>query len=256
MAITQITEPATSDPINLSNGWLALLTKLTKITKGFASITINDYDDSVNDITIQSGSIFEDNGAYYQLSSNETPIGWNLIANSTQTYIIYSVANNQFEYVTGSPTWSDAKQGYYDGNDRYFYGVYKDGTGKYTKKGSIANKNDEYIYSTISYKNGIYTNGIKINLPTTYHLEGTKTENEIFDALKNFIPNIGDRILLNGAIIDADTLFMTTSYARRSTNVEILIGAGIYIISSLTTGIGEVIITDGSSSAYDIALSW
>ncbi len=131
MSIVLVNDFAVGD-VNLT----AMMETLNITYKGKSEVTLSNYDnDTAPDIKV--GSVFDCNGAIFSVtSSDETPSGYSGIANDTMFYLIYSVGLNEFIYTATAPTWSDSKQGWYDGNNRYFFSMYKDsgGTLYYGKK--------------------------------------------------------------------------------------------------------------------------
>jgi len=76
---------------------------------------------------IAAGSVIEVGGSLYVFSSNETISGWTSIGNNTDCYVKLTPGASSVtaSYTTSAPTWSDAKQGWYDGNDRYIAGLHR-----------------------------------------------------------------------------------------------------------------------------------
>jgi len=112
----------------------------TQTYKGKAEITISNYDnDSAPDVKV--GSVFENNGTLFIVDSADiTPTGYSGISNSTTFYLYYDESAGTFIYSSTAPTWSDSKQGWYNGNDRAFFSMYKDSGGTlYQHKNIITN---------------------------------------------------------------------------------------------------------------------
>ena len=120
-------------------------------TYGFEAATIDEYDTTAEP-EVQAGSKLEINGDLYIFSSAESITGWSGISNSTQAYIKFvpSGSSVTVEFTDTAPTWSDAKQGWYDSNDRYLFAVYKDASGNYTLKSEMPKKqNSRYFDSAV-----------------------------------------------------------------------------------------------------------
>ena len=67
-----------------------------------------------------------------------TPTGYAGITNSTTFYLYYDESASVFIYSNTAPTWSDVLQGWYNGNDRAFFSMYKDSGGTlYQSKSSL-----------------------------------------------------------------------------------------------------------------------
>ena len=126
MAITQVNGYSLGD-IDLT----AIVETLDKTFKGKAKITISEYDTDAAPV-VEVGSIFECNGALFKVDSgDETPSGYGNISNSTAFYLYFS--EDEFVYSENEPTWNDDKQGWYHGNDRAFFSMYKSGSDYETK---------------------------------------------------------------------------------------------------------------------------
>ncbi len=121
--------------------------------KGKAEITISNYD---NDLApaVKVGSEFDCNGGLYIVkTADETPSGYPGIANDTMFYLVFDVSALSFVYTSTAPTWSDSLQGWYNGNDRYFFSMYKDSGGT-LYHGKKKFKNSPWFFSVIGYLTG------------------------------------------------------------------------------------------------------
>ena len=130
MAVGQITEP--NQLSFTASEWANHINRTTKQSKGFASVTLSSYNDSATAPDITVGSMFENNGVFYEVTgSDESPTG--SVSNNTQYYILYNVSAGEFQFTSTAPTWSDTKQGHYDagGNNRYLFEVFIDSSGNY-----------------------------------------------------------------------------------------------------------------------------
>jgi hypothetical protein len=85
---------------------------------------------------IAAGSKVEIGGALFQFTLDESIGGWGGIANDSDVYIKLTVAGAAVtaSFTIVAPTWDTAKQGWYDGAERYIGGLYKDATGNYAIK--------------------------------------------------------------------------------------------------------------------------
>lgn len=86
---------------------------------------------------VAAGSNIVINSAIYTFSANETIVDLAGVANSTEVWFkaVPSGSSCTVSAVTAdASSWDADKGGYYDGNDRYFGGCYKDGSGNYTNK--------------------------------------------------------------------------------------------------------------------------
>ncbi len=128
--------------------------------KGKNEVTISNYDGTGAPV-VKVGSVFDNNGALYIVSgSDETPTGYAGISSMSDFYLIFDVSALAFIYTETAPTWNDAMQGWYNGNDRYLFFMYKDDSGTlYENKSILINQSNEQLNSlTLSKK--IVTNNI------------------------------------------------------------------------------------------------
>jgi hypothetical protein len=84
-----------------------------------------------------------------------------------------------------------------------------------------------------------------------YYHESAGTENGLFDAIKNDIPNVGDEILITGAAEDGLT---KQYYVSRATRESATV---IYLKALTDAGLAaNLVIVDGSSDAVKASLAW
>ncbi len=211
MAITQLN---TAD-----FDYAMMLNVINKSYKGKADITLSAFDTTAAP-DVKVGSVWEDNGAIFILETADlTPTGYAGITNSTTFYLYYDESAEVFIYSNTAPTWSDVLQGWYNSNDRAFFSMFKDSGGTlYQRKLKLEQQNNLEINGFIKYK------GKSLDLTNIYD-SSTGTEDDLFQKLDSFIPNIGDVILLNGSISDSSNVF-ATGYAQRASANQIQISAG------------------------------
>ena len=216
-----------------------LLAGYEKAYKTQADITITNYDnDSAPQVT--AGSIFACNGTHFENTALATPTGYSGISNSTTFYLYYDESGGVFIYSSTAPTWSDALQGWYNGNDRAFFSMYKDSGGTLY----------QYKYKIIDDKSIL--DGYSIR--ETY-LHGTYTFAQIFDKLNLFVPNVGDIIKCNGGVGGTNVL-LAASYIEKQASDNIRI-YGAYI--DHTTGTSSIVyqdIPELSAFTTDVSISW
>lgn len=97
---------------------------------------ISNYDNT-SEPKIQAGSIIEVGQELYEKAAGEESItGWSGIGNGTQAYIyiVPSGSTATVIFSTTAPTWSDAKNGWYNGNNRALWLVYRTDATTYTNK--------------------------------------------------------------------------------------------------------------------------
>ena len=141
--------------INTANyDYAMMLEVINKSYKGKADITISEYDTTAAP-SVQIGSVWEDNGAIFILETDDmTPTGYAGISSSTTFYLYYDESAEVFIYSETAPTWSDALQGWYNGNgnDRAFFSMYKD-SGDMLYEGKSKLEQENTIRPVVDYGN-------------------------------------------------------------------------------------------------------
>ncbi|MCP4355764.1 MAG: hypothetical protein GY793_09085 [Proteobacteria bacterium] len=181
MSIVLVNNFAVGD-VNLT----AMMKTLNLAYKGKSNITLSNYDnDTAPDVKV--GSVFDCNGSIFEVtSSDETPSGYSGIANDTMFYLIYSAGLNEFIYTATAPTWSDSKQGWYDGNNRYFFSMFK-GTTTYEGKLNI---------QPIQHRGDVKKFVKRLGL----------TDGEWFNILESWVPVVGQFMSVCGQFNGTGTL--------------------------------------------------
>ena len=114
--------------------------------RGKADITLSNYDNDSAPV-VKSGSVFDNRGKLINITTDESPTGYSGIAVSTTFYLYFDESATAFIYDSTAPTWSDDLQGWYNGNDRALFSMYKDSGGTlYQKKSFLINQSDGQIY--------------------------------------------------------------------------------------------------------------
>ena len=131
MAITQL---------NTADFDYAMMLSVINLSyKTQADISITNYDnDTAPQVT--AGSIFVNNGAQFENTTLATPTGYAGLTNSTIFYLYYDESGGVFIFSNTAPTFSDAKQGWYNGNDRAFFEMFKDSGGTLYQRKRIFEK--------------------------------------------------------------------------------------------------------------------
>jgi len=111
------------------------INQIEKQRLGYQAISLTNFDND-SEPQVCAGSTIEIAGALFEFTSNESITGWGAIGNNNDVYIkcVVSGTSVTAEFTTAAPTWSESKQGWYVGLDRYIGGLYKDASGNYTKK--------------------------------------------------------------------------------------------------------------------------
>jgi hypothetical protein len=112
--------------------WTDFITHVEELRKGHIEMTLTNFT-GTGDPDIGGGSEVEVNGALYKFAANETITG--TPDTDATNYIQLTVSGSSITaaWASANGTWSDAKQGYYTGNDRFVGQCYYDGT-NYTQK--------------------------------------------------------------------------------------------------------------------------
>lgn len=122
-----------------TNDIAKLITNVNKTYIGQNKITITNYDaDTAPQVT--AGSTFDNNGTQWVNDALATPTGYAGMNNSATFYLTYDESAGIFVYLQAAPAWSDAKQGWYTGNDRYLFSMYKDSGGTLYQRKRILEK--------------------------------------------------------------------------------------------------------------------
>lgn len=102
---------------------------------GYQAVSLTNFDND-SEPQLAAGSVVEIGGALFEAAALESISGWAGISNDSDVYIKLTVSGSTATaaFTTDPPTWSTSKQGWYDGDDRYIGGLYKDGSGNYAIK--------------------------------------------------------------------------------------------------------------------------
>jgi len=114
-------------PTNGAANWEAFPDIVQRLALGFMGLRLSNMANFSSEPQIEAGSVVEVAGGIYQFTNNESISGWSGIANDSDVYIklVPSGSSITAVFVTAAPTWSVAKVGWYDVNDRYIGGLYK-----------------------------------------------------------------------------------------------------------------------------------
>ena len=126
------------EPVNVrpdTEAWQQMLYKTTFVAGGYMDISLTNMSND-GAPQVMAGSRFELNGSLYYTEVNENIIAWNDYSNGTDLFI-YAVPSGEgamFVYGNGVPTYDPAKGGWYNGNNRALFKLYKSLSGGYTLK--------------------------------------------------------------------------------------------------------------------------
>jgi hypothetical protein len=223
MAITQLSQT----PIGTTD-FTQLKDEITKNAKGINPISLSNYDTDSAPV-VKIGSVFENNGATFIVDSSDiTPTGYGGIANSTTFYLYYDESANTFIYSATVPTWNDALQGSYNGNDRALFSMYKDSGGTLYK--------DKHRLEDIT----------KRNIITKYHNSSSTTSGAVFTALSGWVPTTGGYLPCEGQFQFATTIKGTLMQIERNSSTSIQ----LKFLNATTAVVSEQAVIDGNASAF------
>jgi len=130
---------------------------------GYSAANISNYDNT-SEPKVQAGSVIEISQELYEFSSEESITGWSGIANATQAYIYFVPAGTSCTVIFSSttPTWSNAKNGWYNGNNRAEWAVYRTNSTTYSNKYRLSNQSinrqgDQYNLGALDVTGAITT---------------------------------------------------------------------------------------------------
>ena len=150
MAVRIVNDFAVGD-VNLTG----MMESLNKAYKGKMNITLSNYDGTGAPV-VKVGSVFDNNGSIILVeTADETPTGYAAMTVSNTFYLVYDESAEAFLFLQAAPTWSDALQGWYVGNDRYLFSMYKDSGGTlYEKKFQLLDQNNIYLSGRVVIEAG------------------------------------------------------------------------------------------------------
>jgi hypothetical protein len=128
-----------SAPTNGDTNWSNFVSIVQKTYRQFNFVSLTNTT-STGLPAIEAGSYASINGAMYSLTpatgGNEAITGATGISGGSELYIKATVAGSSVScsFTTTPPTWSQAKGGYFDGDDKYIGGCYKSTGGRYQTK--------------------------------------------------------------------------------------------------------------------------
>lgn len=244
------------------------ITWFTKGVYGYQPITIDEYDTD-SEPELQAGFV-EVGGEIYENTAALSITGWSGIANSTQTYIYIVPGGSTATAIFSStaPTWSHAKQGWYNSNDRALWAVYKDSAGTgYTNKCELS-KRDLTRLQRIDY---VETIGQVEEIETLGQITGraadsymavtsnneyfatSETEDDVFTKFSAIL-DAGEKMHVSGGYHDGANLWVVITVQRNaapSSNIvtfQSIRDDGTLQVKGMTSG--------DATAVGNIALSW
>jgi hypothetical protein len=122
-------------PLNGATNWENFPDIVQKMQAGFMNLNLTHFGDT-SEPQIAAGSSLDVNGTPVVFSSAESFTGWSGISSGQIVYmkVVVSGSSATAAFTTTAPTWSDSKNGYYNGNDRYIGYLFKGGVSVYALK--------------------------------------------------------------------------------------------------------------------------
>lgn len=236
MAISQYTESATTN-VQLSD-YQALIARDNAGSRGYAEVDLNDYADGATAPTVVVGSRWDNNGSLYNVTgSNEAISGLAGISPDRTVYIYFDVSALEFIASTTAPTFDNEKRGWYSGNDRAFFRIYKNDSGEYTNRQELT-------------KYGVTNQGVHIIT------ESNMTYDSLYNELLPFIPNTGDIIALNGSYErTSDVAVNIVTYAEKVVGFITIYGIDINVVTP-STGANTLSVSDGTATTIPYVSIW
>ncbi len=253
MAVRKINDFSVGD-----TNFTAMMETLNKAYKGQSQITISEYDTDLEPV-VKVGSVFDCNGSQILVESgDETPTGYSGISDSTTFYLYYDESAEEFIYNETAPAWNDILQGWYNGNDRALFSMYKDSGGTlYESKTKLQNPNKTQNiigYNVIASNYGyIFTSG-------TYPVNsigatGSNITTNYAKAMECYCPGIGvaqirfgirtslagnlvyGKIYLNGVAVGIERSTTSNSFVYFTEDINVRLGDQVEIwIRKTATG--------------------
>ena len=169
MAGYQILEPTAG-----STDWTDTATQREKQRKGFMAMSLSNWD-TTGVPAINAGSVVEMGGSLFQFTSTEAIGGTFTTSNPNYIYLTSSSSSLTASATSTAPTWSIAKQGWYDA-----------GGTKRCVGGCASNRDDKWLY--IGRNRGV---GIE-EVGTGLEVDGIKEQGAGTHEMKCKVIDIGD----------------------------------------------------------------
>jgi len=206
---------------------------------------------------LNGGRVIEIGGAAYLVNGDITITG--TVPSSDGTYYIKITPSGDtgtvaWETSASGYTWSESNAGWYASTVMLIpYEVEYRNSGEWLKKQWISPRSQN---EKISYVNTNFANGFSFN--RFFYDNTNPTQNEIFDALDPYIPNVGDSIGLPGSgatstgasdtgiVYDIKGASRLTTTTMRLWYKSISFTSGAFTFAAMA---GIVTITDGSATS-------
>ena len=258
MALTQINTRSNVGQSDIDNSFLCQ----DKLFIGHDALTLTEMDTTtVPQIT--EGSVFEIGGALFQAATAQSisttdPHTSSTVADGT-VYIFINGTDGEPYFTATAPTWDDDKQGWYGTST---YANYRYVPILMTKSGSSYSSKKRFNY--LPGFDGIYMDAdgnmtIDGNLTVVNRRivsgsrHGSYTEDQLFDYLSPYIPNVGDDMILFGGFQSGTEIGICSRAERTSSTV--ITAYMLTDVSGNPTALTQTII-DGNASGHQVSLCW
>jgi hypothetical protein len=103
----------------LDADWQSEITSKNLLKKGYSSITFKNINDTSVESPIESGSVIEINGVFYEFDADTTPSG--TLQDGINYVRVIGGSSPDVEYTTDPlPKYDEKRKGYYDASDRRY----------------------------------------------------------------------------------------------------------------------------------------
>lgn len=232
------TDPTLSDEMHINDvvsnfdKKMLLSVLRTLLSVPYMQVSLSNYDND-SAPAVKQGSSFDSKGVPVDIGSDLTPTGYAGISNSTTFYVYWDESAGSFIYSATVPTWTPLYQGWYNGDDRALFSMYKDSTGNLYESKQVLN-------------NVSMSQNIRLITSKQFLHSASMTFIDIWTALNPYIPNVGDIITIHGGF----GVYKFSRASRLSTTQIQLYGisaAGSNFTSSFTSSTG---------GSVTISMSW
>ena len=241
MALVLITNPPSL--LVTDTDWTNFVTRENKSNIGtglsIPIFTLTNWDGSTTIPAIAEGSIIEVGGSLYQADADTalTPEG-GIIDGTVHIKLVPGAGSPDPLTVVPTltndviPAWDAVKGGWYDSTDKFLPFEITKASAIYTNKGEFIDQN-----KLISiHSDGAFTISGKMKWKYYYKANSSPTENDVFDSIQSWVPNVGDGMSLigqgiGGQITGTDMKTLYTLLRISITEITIL-GAGVSIIAA------------------------
>jgi len=215
--------------------------------KGKNDISLSNYDNDLEPV-VRTGSVFENDGDVYLITESDiSPSAYGGIAPDSYFYLFHDKSSNSFIYGSFAPSWSYDKQGWYFGDARAFFKLFKDAGGTlYQEKLLLLSRNNIKTAGNFSIEKNLkvggdsnYIGDVTISGKVRwkhYYTDPGPLESAIFTALSSWVPNTGDVIACIGGYSVYSFVGMNRISGTQIRIVRVNTGTGGSTTLTITSG--------------------